>query len=113
DVALPDNPWVAGHKYLSPETVEKIYRIYSEMGCKKPLFKKSSCAASYIEHMPDFNAHWSNSSKNGSPFCPQEQKTRCKDQSRQILPYDIIPMIPSLTREQKTFYRQKYRLPVM
>ncbi len=109
---LPKEEWDSDHKIISKGIKEKIFHLYKENKCNKPLFFKSSCAVSFLEKMPDFNAHWSKPNKNCSPYCPKDQRERCELQTNKKIPKEIMAKIPNLSREEKTFYKQKYRLPV-
>lgn len=109
---LPDEDWDPHHKIVSKKVLRTIFGMYDEKGCKTPLFLKSSCAVSYFEELPDFNAHWTKPEKNCSPFCPQSQRELCAAQSRKSIPAEISRIAQTLTREEKTFYRQKHRLQV-
>lgn len=111
-VNLANENWHPDHKIISTSTKERIFRKYQEKKCKTPLFLKSSCAVSFFETKPDFNAHWSKIEKNCSPFCPREQKIRCKKQSLKNLSTLARRRLINLSREEKTFFRQKYRLPI-
>jgi len=111
-VKLAKENWHPDHKIISGSTKTNIYREYLNKNCKIPLFLKSSCAVSYLEKLPDFNAHWINPEKNCSPFCPNEQKIRCKKQFSKKIPVLLKKKLINLSREEKTFFRQKYRLPI-
>jgi len=111
-IQLPNESWDATHKILPDRVKNKILKLYNEANCKKPLFYRSSCAVSYLEGQPDFNAHWINRKKNCSTKCPEDQQKRCKQQSKRKYMEKISPIITNCTIEEKTFYRQKFRLPI-
>ena len=109
---LAKEDWHPDHKIISASTKTKIYQNYQNKKCRIPLFLKSSCAVSFLEKETDFNAHWSKPEKNCSPFCPYQQKIRCKKQSLKKLPILTRKNLTNLSQEEKTFLRQKYRLPI-
>lgn len=109
---LPAENWDPEHKIISKIVKQRIFQKYEAKKCEKPLFLKSSCAVSCFEGLPDFNAHWSKPEKNCSPFCPKAQKERCFLQSKKEIPKEITEALPKLSREEKTFYRHIYRLPI-
>lgn len=110
---LPVIDWEPGqHKTITKETRKLILELYQKKKCSKPLFYKSSCAISYFEKQPDYNAHWSKAEKNCPTSCPSSQKNICKEQSLKGYANDAANIPSELSREQATYHRQKHRLPL-
>lgn len=79
-VKVPDeqvNDAAIGRKSLTQKTRETIDRVYIQQGVRVPMFKKTSCAVSYLFGEPDYNAHWSKAETCCSQFCPASQMSRC------------------------------------
>ncbi|MGA3020559.1 MAG: radical SAM protein [Candidatus Micrarchaeales archaeon] len=65
------------HKKISDGSTSNILNFYKEEDISTPLFRRTSCAVSYLKNISDYNAHWSNPQKNCLDTCPASQKQSC------------------------------------
>lgn len=65
------------HKYILGSDLEKILESYNKKEISTPLFRRTSCAISYLKCTSDYNAHWNTPKKNCLESCPKIQKQRC------------------------------------
>ncbi|CAG7659180.1 hypothetical protein ACFQI7_32695 [Paenibacillus allorhizosphaerae] len=54
---------------------ERIMSKYKKLDIHTPIFKKTSCAISYVHSIADYNGNYG--TKDLCHFCPDEQKRRC------------------------------------
>jgi DNA repair photolyase len=131
EIPLPYMKWDPEHKKLPIEVVEKALTEYESAGLSVPLFRKTSCAVSYLEGGSDYNAHWYKAEENCMKTCPAEQKKRCcevkeprrsdVDSLLSNLGYDIdfeimkdhVRLNSLLEREERTYLRHNLRFPVI
>ncbi len=62
-------------KILPAATEARILRLYNEIGCSTPLFRKTSCAVTFAHNLPDYNGHYGITEL--CNICPQNQVQRC------------------------------------
>ncbi|WP_163858863.1 hypothetical protein [Paenibacillus elgii] len=62
-------------KVLPQELDEKVVRLHRELKVETPLFRKTSCGASFVHNLPDYNGHWGINEL--CDICPSEQKKLC------------------------------------
>jgi len=66
------------HKRISNEDLQFIEDRIDNMG---PIaFRKTSCAVSYINQVPDYNTHWTSPELYGCFKCPDSQRRLCASQ---------------------------------
>lgn len=83
------------HKLLPPPTGENLHKSHKRISdddlayienelstINRMVFRKTSCVISYIQKIPDYNAHWVSPELYGCNHCKKEQKDRCMSQSR-------------------------------
>lgn len=62
-------------KILPGSLDSKVVSAHRKSGVRTPLFRKTSCGASYVQGLPDYNGHW------GVPelcdICPSNQRSIC------------------------------------
>lgn len=62
-------------KVMPQELDEKVVKQYQLSGITTPLFRKTSCAATYVHGLPDYNGHWG--VRELCDICPLEQRKKC------------------------------------
>jgi len=117
------------HKYFPEDVLNRMLELYNEKEISTPLFRRTSCAVSYLKDNPDYNAHWSKSWKNCLETCPQKQKCNSvpKPEKNKVefllgrLGYDdmefeihekYLKTESNLTKEEKTYLRHNLLFPV-
>jgi DNA repair photolyase len=122
----------SNHKNLPEDILENILESYKKKEISIPLFKRTSCAISYLKTTSDYNAHWSKPQKNCLDVCPQPQKQRCdsatKPERQKVeflfkrlgynkIEFDIhekyLMIENKLTQEEITYLRHNLLFPVV
>lgn len=80
-------------KVLPKELDEKVVRVYHESGISTPLFRKTSCAATYVHGQPDYNGHWG--VRELCDICPVSQQKRCAENYKTPTTEDIQEILSS------------------
>ncbi|MBB6378638.1 DNA repair photolyase [Pseudonocardia eucalypti] len=70
---LPEPYDETARRKIVPETLEQ--RVLAVFGMSVPLFRKTSCAVSYVHGMPDYNGHYG--IREMCDICPLSQLARC------------------------------------
>ncbi len=65
-------------KYFPKDLEQKITSMLRETDKEKALFRRASCAYSYLQGIPDLNAYRREDLKNCTGCCPPEQVARCE-----------------------------------
>ena len=116
-----------GRKILSGTSRDRINTAYEEAKIAIPLFKKTSCAVSYLFEEPDYNAHWSNAERFCATSCPAEQRARCathqtpSDTRDTIAKAELsvrvlaraVETVEELSYAQRMFLKHTLRVPVL
>ena len=67
-------------KVLPKELDDKVVRLYQAENIATPLFRKTSCGASYAFGVADYNGHWG--VQDICDICPIAQRARCAKRHR-------------------------------
>ncbi len=62
-------------KVMPAELDRNVVKVYKESGVETPLFRKTSCGASYVHGLPDYNGHWG--IRELCDICPLQQQQLC------------------------------------
>jgi DNA repair photolyase len=118
----------AGHKTMPSDFIGRLLEARDAKGLSVPVFKRTSCAVSYLKSSRDYNAHWANPERNCSSGCPNRE--RCRDASvpagsdvkflMERLPSDndfainenFVGINGNLTEEETTFLRHNLLFPI-
>ena len=101
---LPEPYGHTARRKIVPETLER--RVLTAFADSASLFRKTSCAVSYVHGLPDYNGHYGISEL--CDICPLSQLDRCRNAHRVPTAAQIreaakdLPEADALTVEQVT-----------
>jgi hypothetical protein len=75
---LPEPYSATARRKIVPETLER--RLLTAFAGSATLFRKTSCAVSYVHRLPDYNGHYG--IRELCDICPLDQLHRCKSAHR-------------------------------
>ena len=92
----------ARRKTLPQETEIKVLNAYKERAKDvSPLFRKTSCAVSYVFGTPDYNAHYCVGEM--CDICPDKQVEICKDAFQTPTHEEIMDRLSDIGKESTPF----------
>lgn len=80
-------------KILPLDLDKKVIEIHRKSGVKVPLFRKTSCAATFVHNLPDYNGHWG--VRELCNICPVTQQKLCNDHHNKISDVQIAKLLKS------------------
>ena len=91
---LPEPYQATARRKIVPETLEQ--RVLAAFAGSAALFRKTSCAVSYVHGLPDYNGHYG--IREFCDICPAAQAARCRSAHKGTLGQPDPPGGPPAAR---------------